>query len=119
MQLLDPAIRADLFCAERPIRAKGADKSSTYVSPDGTCINSLVGEGCRIDGVVENSILFPGVTVEPGAVVRNCVLFKETTVRKGAQLAYVIADKDVEIAENHTMMGQATYPVVIAKGSKV
>ena len=119
MQLLEPGIRSDLFCAERPIRAKGADKSSTYVSPDGTCINSLVGEGCRIDGVVENSILFPGVTVEPGAVVRNCVLFKETTVRKGAQLAYVIADKDVEIAENHTMMGQATYPVVIAKGSKV
>jgi len=119
MQLLEPGIRSDLFCSQRPIRAKGADKSSTYVSPDGTCINSLVGEGCRIDGVVENSILFPGVTVEPGAVVRNCVLFKETTVRKGAQLAYVIADKDVEIAENHTMMGQATYPVVIAKGSKV
>ena len=119
MQLLESGLRADLFCAERPFRAKGADKSSTYVSPDGTCINSLVGEGCRIDGVVENSILFPGVTVEPGAVVRNCVLFKETTVRKGAQLAYVIADKDVEIAENHTMMGQATYPVVIAKGSKV
>ena len=119
MQLLDPAIRSDLFCAERPIRAKGADKSSTYISPDGSCVNSLVGEGCRIDGVVENSILFPGVTVEHGAVVRNCILFKETTVRKGAQLAYVITDKNVEFEEGHTMMGQATYPVVVAKGSKV
>ena len=119
MQLLDPKIRADLFAPARPIMAKGADKSSTYVGPDGRCVNSMVAEGCRIEGVVENSILFPGVTVEPGAVVRNCVLFKETAVRKGAQLAYVIADKDVEILEGRTLMGHATYPIVLAKGSKV
>ena len=69
--------------------------------------------------MVENSILFPGVTVEPGAVVRNCVLFKETMGRKGAQLAYVIADKDVEFREGRTMMGQATYPIVVSKETKV
>ena len=119
MQLLDPAIRAELFCPERPIRAKGADKSSTYVSDSGRCVNSLVAEGCRIEGVVENSILFPGVVVEEGAVVRNCVLFKEDIVRRNAQLAYIIADKDVEVLENRTLMGHATYPIVLAKGSIV
>ena len=119
MQLLDPAIRADLFCPERPILAKGADKSSTYVSEVGVCVNSLVGEGCHIEGVVENSILFPGVVVEAGAEVRNCVLFKETVVRKGAKLCYTIADKGVEIEAGHTLMGQATYPIVLAKNSKV
>ena len=119
MQLLDPAIRAELFCPERPIRAKGADKSSTYISPNGRCVNSLVAEGCRIEGVVENSILFPGVVVEEGAVVRNCVLFKEDIVRRNAQLAYIIADKDVEVLADRTLMGHATYPIVLAKGSIV
>lgn len=119
MQLLDPATRAELFTAERPIRAKGADKSSTYVGPDGCCINSLVAEGCRIEGTVQNSILFPGVTVEAGAVVRNCVLFKESTIHADAQLAYVIADKEVEVLENRTLMGHATYPIVLSKRSKV
>ena len=119
MQLLDPAIRADLFCPERPVMAKGADKSSTYVSETGVCVNSLVGEGCHIEGVVENSILFPGVVVEAGAEVRNCVLFKETAVRKGAKLFYSIADKGVEVQEGHMLMGQATYPIVLAKNSKV
>ena len=119
MQLLDPAIRAELFCPERPIRAKGADKSSTYLGPEGKCVNSLVAEGCRIEGTVENSILFPGVVVEAGAVVRNCVLFKETVVRRDAQLSYIIADKDVEVLSNRTLMGHATYPIVLAKGSKV
>ncbi len=119
MQLLDPAIRADLFCAQRPVRAKNADLSSTYVGSNGKCINSLVGDGCSIEGVVENSILFPGVTVEAGAVVRNCVVFKETVIRKDAQLSYIIADKDVEVLPGRTLMGHATYPIVLAKGSKI
>jgi len=119
MQLLDPAIRKELFTPERPIRAKGADKSSTYVGPNGRCVNSLVAEGCRIEGTVENSVLFPGVVVEAGAVVRNCVLFKESTVRSNAQLAYIIADKNVEVLADRTLIGHETYPIVLAKGSTV
>ena len=119
MQLLDPAIRKELFCAERPILAKGADKASTTVGAQGSCVNSLVAEGCRIEGKVENSILFPGVVVEEGAEVRNCVLFKETIVRKGAKLSYIITDKHAKILEGRTLMGQPTYPIVLAKGSEV
>ena len=119
MQLLDPATRKDLFAPERPIRGKGADKPSTYVGANGSCLNSLVGEGCRIEGTVVNSILFPGVAVEAGAVVQGCVLFKETVVRKNARLSCIIADKNVEILPDRTLMGHTTYPIVLAKGSVV
>ena len=51
MQLLDKQIREDLFTSDRPIRAKGADKASTYIGPDGVCLNSLVAEGCRIEAL--------------------------------------------------------------------
>lgn len=119
MQLLDPAIRAELFTQERPIRAKGADKSSTYIGDTGRCVNSLVAEGCRIEGAVENSILFPGVVVEEGAVIRNCVLFKESVIRRNVQLSYIIADKNVEVLAGRTLMGHATYPIVLAKGSVI
>ncbi|MCI2057632.1 MAG: glucose-1-phosphate adenylyltransferase subunit GlgD [Oscillibacter sp.] len=119
MQLLNPDIRRELFCAQRPIRAKSADKSSAYIAPDGRCVNSLVADGCGIFGTVENSILFPGVKVEHGAIVRNCVLFKDTLVREGAELAYTIADKRVEILPLRTLVGHASYPLVIAKGSRV
>ncbi|MEG1593703.1 MAG: glucose-1-phosphate adenylyltransferase subunit GlgD [Oscillibacter sp.] len=119
MQLLDPEIRADLFCPQRPIRAKGADKSSAYIGYGGTCVNSLVSDGCSIEGTVENSILFPGVVVEAGATIRNCVLFKETAIRRNAILSYIIADKDVEVLPDRTLMGHSNYPIVLAKGSKV
>ena len=119
MQLLDPTIRADLFTPERPIWAKGADKSSTYVGVGGYCVDSLVAEGCNIEGTVENSVLFPGVVVEEGAEVRGCVLFKETVVRRGARLSCIIADKNVEVLPDRTLMGHQHYPIVIAKGSIV
>ena len=119
MQLLDPAIRAELFTRSRPIRAKGADKPSTYIGSNGVCLNSLVADGCRIEGTVENSILFPGVVVEAGAVIRNCVLFKEVVVRRDAEMAHIIADKDVEVLEGRTLMGHSSYPIVLEKGSVV
>lgn len=119
MQLLDPAIRKELFTPERPIRAKGADKPSTYIGSAGHCVNSLVADGCRIEGSVENSVLFPGVVVEKGAQVRNCVLFKETSVGENARLSYIIADKEVQILPGRTLMGHGTYPLVLAKGSVV
>lgn len=119
MQLLEPAIREDLFCRERPIRAKGADKSSAYIGAHGVCLNTMVSDGCCIEGVVENSILFPGVVVEAGARVRNCVLFKDTVVRRGAELAYIIADKKVEVLPDRTLMGHSSYPIVLSKGSEI
>lgn len=119
MQLLDRDIRADLFTAERPIRAKGSDKASTYISPDGVCLNSLVAEGCRIEGTVVNSILFPGVTVEKGARVEDCILFKGTAVRRDARLSHVIADKRVELQPGRTIAGHVTYPIVLARDSVI
>ena len=118
-QLLDPAIRAELFTPARPIRAKGTDKASTYVGPEGVCVNSLVGEGCRIEGVVENSILFRGVSVAKGAEVKNCILMQDAVISRDAVLHHVIADKNVAVMDDRTLMGHENCPLVIAKDSKV
>ena len=77
-----------------------------------TLFNQLTGSNQHVGN-------FPGVTVEAGAVVRNCVLFKGTVVRRNAQLSYIISDKNVEVLPDRTLMGHATYPIVLAKGSQV
>ncbi len=119
MQLLNPDIRADLFNPDRPIKAKGADKSSAVIAPGGCVHNSIIGDGSLIQGIVENSILFPGVRVGRGAVVRNCVLFKETTIGERAETAFIIADKRVKVTDGSTLIGSALYPLAIAKESTV
>ena len=119
MDLLDPAIRADLFNPARPIRTKDMSNPSTYYGPNSVSKCSLVADGCYIEGEVENSILSRGVIVEKGAKVVNSVLMQGTVVKAGASLAYVIADKNVTINADRMLMGHSTYPLAIAKGTVV
>ena len=119
LELLDPAIRREVFPAARPIHTKERNDASTYLDPTGACCNSLVADGCTIEGTVENSILFRGVSVARGAEVKNCILMQDVTVSRDAVLHHVIADKNVEVADARTLMGHENYPMVIAKDSKV
>jgi glucose-1-phosphate adenylyltransferase len=119
MNLLDPAKAAALFCAERPILAKEDDEASSYIAPDSRCVNSLVADGCIVEGTVENSILFPGVKIGKGAQVRNSILFKNVTVSENVMLSHVIADKNVLVREGGTLIGHENYPLAIAKNSVV
>ena len=119
LELLDPAIRREVFPAGRPIHTKERNEASTYVDPAGVCCNCLVADGCTIEGTVENSILFRGVSVAKGAEVKGCILMQDTTVSRDAVLQNVIADKDVVVKESCTLMGTPDYPMTIAKGSKV
>ena len=119
MELLDPAIRREIFHPQRPIHTKERNDASTYIDPAGTCCNCLVADGCTIEGTVENSILFRGVSVAKGAEVKNCILMQDVVISRDAVCHYVIADKNVQIMDSRTLMGHDQYPMVIAKDSKV
>lgn len=69
------------------------------VGPRARISNSLVYNGCVVDGVVENSVLFPGVQVKAGAEVRNSVLFFDNVVAPGARLNKVVSDVNVTVGE--------------------
>ena len=119
MELLDPSIRLEIFHPLRPIHTKERNDASTYVDPAGTCCNCLVADGCTIEGTVENSIIFRGVSVAKGAEVKDCILMQDTVISRDAVLHHVISDKNVEVMESRTLMGHDNYPMVIAKDSKV
>ena len=68
---------------------------------------------------MENSILFRGVKVMPGAVVKNSILFKNATVEENAEVSYVIADKNVQIRRGSRLAGHENYPMAISKNSVI
>lgn len=119
MAILDPAVREQLFDRNNPIRARVRDDAPTYYSDNAVVKNSLIAAGCRIEGHVENSILFRGVYVAPGATVKNSIIMQEGKVLENVFISHVIADKYVYISRDNMLMGNAAYPVVIAKHSTV
>jgi glucose-1-phosphate adenylyltransferase len=62
------------------------------VGSQATLDNSLVYNGCTIEGKVTNSILFPGARVEAGAEVNDSVLMFNTVVKAGAKLSRMVSD---------------------------
>ena len=119
MALLQPEVRSALFLKERPIRTKVRDEASAYYGPGAEVYNSLVADGCYIEGKVENSILFRGVRVDAGVRISHSILMQDTHVCKDAVLSYAITDKEVLINPSRMLMGHDTYPLAIAKGSVV
>ena len=62
--------------------------------------NSMLTEGCVVNGEVINSVLSNSVTIEEGAFVKDCVIMGNVTVKKGARVEYSIIDHDCVIEEN-------------------
>jgi len=54
--------------------------------------DSLIYNGCTVEGHVERSILFPGVYVRPGAVIKDSILFFNNIVGKDARLHKLVSD---------------------------
>lgn len=117
MNLLDPTIRTQMLSGESPVLTKVKDEVPARYDADAKVSNSLVADGCIIEGQVENSILFRGVRIGRGCVVKDCILMQNTEVQDGAQLAYMITDKNAFIKRDRRLMGQPTYPGLIAKNS--
>ncbi len=119
MDLLSPEVRSSLFLRSRPIKTKVRDETSAYYGPDSSVSNSVLADGCIVEGTVENSILFRGVRVEQGAVVKNSILLQDTMVSADAQLNYAICDKNVNIHKGRILMGHDSYPIAISKNTSV
>ena len=119
MKVLDSDIRRELFYSDTPIFTRVKNSVPTIYGFDGKASNSLVADGCKIDGEVRNCIIFRDVVVEKGAVLENSIIMQNTTIESGAHLNCVISDKDVTIGSGHMLSGYRTYPYVISKGQSV
>lgn len=117
-RLLDNNVRRELFNPDRPVYTKTRDDMPTRYGIESVCENSLIGNGCIIEGTVKNSILFRGVKVEKGATVENCILMQSTTVKENAVLKNVTADKAVTVNQGVTLMGSDDKNIFIGKGKE-
>lgn len=114
MALLEKDNRKALL-SSRPVYTKVKDDVPAIYGLDSNVSNSLIADGCVIEGEVENSVLFRGVHIEKGAVVKNCVLMQNTYISGNVSLNCVVADKNVVVKPNKVLSGDAKYPLCIGK----
>lgn len=115
MELLRKDVRDELFGA-RDIYTKVRDSAPSKYADDACVKNSLISDGCEIEGTVENCILFRGVKIGKGSVVRNSIIMQDSVIGSGVQLDCVITDKNVVIRDRRRLAGCEELPYFIAKG---
>ena len=93
-------IGINLYDPEWKIYTRSEDLAPVRIGVTGSVQNSLICNGCKIEGSVENSVLGPGVTVRKGATIRNCIIFSGTYVDENSHLDTIIADKKTYIGKN-------------------
>ncbi len=116
MKMLQSNVREQLFgLKNRPVLTKVRNSAPTRYLEGAKVINSVVAEGCIIEGTVENSIIFRGVHIGRGAVVKNSILFQDTYVCPNVKLNCVITDKNVAIRDGRNLSGHESMPFYIGK----
>ncbi len=120
MELLTQEAREGLFNVKnRPILTKVRNSAPTKYNEGAKVTNSLIADGCVIEGTVENCILFRGVKVGRGTVVKNSILMQDTYVGSDVTLNCVITDKNVIVRDGRVLSGHETMPFFIGKNGSV
>ncbi len=118
LSLLDPENIKELF-SSYPIYTKVRDDAPVKYSLDSNVQNCVVADGCFIEGTVEKSMLFKGVTVGKNSYIKNCVLMQDTVIGDNVVLENIICDKSVVISNDSKLIGSATTPVYLPKKSVI
>lgn len=117
MDLIKKDVRSELFYQDgRAIYTKVRDSAPTKYSNDAVIENSIIADGCIIEGTVKNSVIFRGTRIKKGAVVENSILMQDTIVASNTKLAYVITDKNVKILNKKEMIGGLEELIYVKKG---
>lgn len=116
----DMSARDSLFGVKnRPVYTKVRNSVPAYYSPTSSVKNSLVADGCVIEGTVENSVIFRGVKIGRNATVRNSILMQDTIISDGAFLNCVITDKNAVIRDGRMLSGADIQPYYVSKGKMI
>lgn len=116
MEILNKEVRDTLFNSKTPIYTKDKDSTPTRYLSNAKVSNSLIADGCIIDGEVSNSIIARGVKIKKGTVITNSIILQQSDIGENVKLKNVILDKKVIIRDNKELVGTDDYQVVVGKG---
>ena len=117
MDMLRTEVQKDLFYTGRPVYTKIKDEAPVKYGPAAAVRNSLLANGCVINGEVEDCMLFRGVRVAKGTKLKGCIIMQECDIDSNCSLEHIIADKNCHIRERRRLAGDPNYPSILRKGS--
>lgn len=97
MDLLNPNIPIDLYDPDWKMYSRNPVLPPQYIGSDAKVENSMIAEGSSVDGTVDFSVIYEGVTIEKGAVVTDSIIMPGSVIKSGAVVEYAIVGENCVI----------------------
>lgn len=99
LDLLNPKLDLKLDSSDWKIYSRTGWLPPQYISENAEVENSLISDGCMVNGKLDYSVLFEDVTIEEGATVEYSLIMPGAVVKKGAHVQYAIVAENVKVGE--------------------
>lgn len=119
MSLIDPKVREQLFKEDWPIYTKTNDSAPTHYFKTGSASNSLISNGCTIEGTVLNSVVGRGCYIKKGAVIKNSIVSPGVIVGENVNVDYTVIDKRVVIKQVKEVKGTKSKPAYVKRDDRI
>ena len=114
----DPVTGFDIFDPEWRIFSNTNLSVPHYMGPKAVTQNSLICNGCVIDGEIKHSILAPDTIVKSGSTIKDSLLLPGVQIGKNCKLIRTIVNEGIKIKDDQ-VIGSKDGPItVVGKGSK-
>lgn len=115
MDLLNDECALNLFDYDWKIYSVNPNQPPQYISPQAIVKESLINEGCTVEGEVEKSVLFQGVTIGKGAVVKQSVIMPGAAIGQNVVIEKAIVPCDLTIPDGTVIRSLEDEVILVTK----
>lgn len=119
MEMITPEVTQELFEDGGRVFTKVKDETPSKYNEEAVVKESIIADGCIIEGEVYNSVLSRGVKIGRGTVIRNSIIMQDSRIGENVNLDYVILDKGVHVNDGKVLKGEHSHPVIVGKNQEV
>lgn len=119
LNMINYGIYADLLLSGNGLKTKSKDEPSTNYLKGNKVKNSIVANGCKIAGEIENSVIFRGVKVGKNAIIKNSIIFQKADIEDDAVIINSIVDKNAVVKKGAFVKGASNQPFIVEKNQVV
>ncbi len=119
IELLDEKTAAKLFDRNWPIHTRTNDSCPTRYTKDAKVVNTMISNGCLIEGEVRNSIIGRGVVINKGVSIENSIVLAGTIVSENTVIKNTIVDKEVIVDKTKELIGKTNQVMYVKRSDRI
>lgn len=109
---------SNIFSDDWPIYTATNDTCPTIYSQKSDVKNCVVGNGCIIEGSVENCVIGRNVTIKEGSVIKNSVIMPDVLINKNVKMDKCVVDRLAIVTHIKELKGEDS-PLYIKRGDRI